>query len=59
MCCYLVVTSHQVMDTFTKLILLFCFKLHAGMVAVLQMLKDLQSSNSDPTWNSILGQLDT
>ena len=29
------------------------------MVAVLQMLKDLQSLNSDPTWNSILCQLDT
>ena len=35
--------SHQVMDTFIKLILIICFKLHAGMVAVLQMLKGLQS----------------
>ena len=45
-------TSHQVIDTFIKLILIICFKLHAGMVAVLQMLKDLmhlQSSNSDTT----------
>jgi hypothetical protein len=50
MCYYRVVTSHQVMDTFIKLILIICFKLHAGMVAVLQMLKDLQSSNSDTTY---------
>jgi hypothetical protein len=52
MCYYQVVTSHQVMDTFIKLILIICFKLHAGMVAVLQMLKGLlrlQSSNSDTT----------
>ena len=33
---------------------IICFKLHAGMVAVLQMLKDLQSSNSDTTYNSII-----
>ena len=25
--------SHQVMDTFIKLILIICFKLHAGMLA--------------------------
>jgi hypothetical protein len=58
---YLVVTSHQVMDTFIKFILIICFKLHVGMVAVMQMLKSLlhlQSSNSDTTYNSILGQLD-
>ena len=41
--------SHQVMDKFIKLILIICFKLHAGMVAVLQMLKGLQSLNSDTT----------
>ena len=35
------------MDTFIKLILIICFKLHAGTVAVLQMLKGLQSLNSD------------
>ena len=51
--------SHQVMDTFIKLILIICFKLHAGMVAVLQMLKGLQSLNSDTTYNSTWSQLDT
>ena len=35
----LLFSGHQVMDTFIKLILIICFKLHAGMVAVLQMLK--------------------
>ena len=45
----LLFSGHQVMDTFIKLILIICFKLHAGMVAVLQMLKGLQSLNSDTT----------
>ena len=35
---------HQVL-----IILIICFKLHAGIVAVLQMLKGLQSLNSDTT----------
>ena len=39
----LLFSGHQVMDTFIKLILIICFKLQAGMVAVLQMLKGLQS----------------
>ena len=45
----LLFSGHQVMDTFIKLILIICFKLHAGMVAVLEMLKGLQSLNSDTT----------